>query len=186
MPSPRIDDFELLTCLFGVFRRHGYEGTSLSDLCAASGLQRASLYHRFPAGKLGMAQAVLDHVSALLEEEIFPSLEGSGEPEVRLRKFSKALRTFYEDGAAPCLIDAFTLTSSEPSLQERIRAGVDRWLQALIKLSRDSGCKTADAKRRAERSLAAIQGGLVLSRSMGETTPFRRALSDLPELLLEV
>src|SRR5687767_7960924 len=58
VPPPLVSDKELLERLTGVFRRHGYDGASLSVIAAATGLQRSSLYHRFPGGKEQMAAEV--------------------------------------------------------------------------------------------------------------------------------
>ena len=41
---------EVLDRLLDTFRDKGYEGASLSELSAAAGLTRASLYHYFPGG----------------------------------------------------------------------------------------------------------------------------------------
>jgi len=57
--SASVDDAVLQARLLAVFRENGYAGAYLSTLSAATGLQRASLYHRFPEGKPAMAAAVL-------------------------------------------------------------------------------------------------------------------------------
>lgn len=62
MPAPLIPREEVLNRLANAFRAGGYQGTSLKDLCEATGLVKASLYHYFPGGKQDMAQAVLDHI----------------------------------------------------------------------------------------------------------------------------
>ncbi len=59
MPPSKVNENQLLDRLTGVFRLHGYEGASLSRIAKATGLQRASLYFRFPGGKEEMAEAVL-------------------------------------------------------------------------------------------------------------------------------
>ena len=43
-----VDDDELLEKLTKVFTSYGYDGASLTILSSATGLKRASLYHRFP------------------------------------------------------------------------------------------------------------------------------------------
>ncbi len=58
MPITKVTEEELLDRLTSVFRTHGFEGASLSLISKATGLQRASLYHRFPGGKEEMAKAV--------------------------------------------------------------------------------------------------------------------------------
>ncbi|MEP1982729.1 MAG: helix-turn-helix domain-containing protein, partial [Maribacter dokdonensis] len=61
MRPQKVLDIEILTGLTKVFRSRGYEGASLKELSEATGLKKASLYHRFPNGKQEMADAVLQH-----------------------------------------------------------------------------------------------------------------------------
>ena len=51
-----VSDVELIERLAKVFKDYGYQGASMSIIAKASGLQKASLYHRFPGGKEQMAQ----------------------------------------------------------------------------------------------------------------------------------
>jgi AcrR family transcriptional regulator len=59
---PSINEAELLDAPIAVFRDKGFDGTAIGDLSAASGLQRASLHHRYPNGQEEMAEAVLAEV----------------------------------------------------------------------------------------------------------------------------
>ena len=43
------------------FREHGFEGASVTALCAATGLGKGSLYNFFPGGKEEMAEFYLRH-----------------------------------------------------------------------------------------------------------------------------
>ena len=51
MRPSKISDEKVFQGLSDVFRRKGYDGASYSDLMKATGLVKASLYHRFPGGK---------------------------------------------------------------------------------------------------------------------------------------
>ena len=55
----KITDGQLTEALTRVFQTYGYDGATLSRISDATGLQRASLYHRFPGGKEEMAKFVL-------------------------------------------------------------------------------------------------------------------------------
>lgn len=62
MGRPRsFDEAEVLIAATTVFQRLGYEGTSIDDLVAATGLHRGSLYKAF-ASKRGLFLACLRHV----------------------------------------------------------------------------------------------------------------------------
>src|SRR6266481_2155438 len=57
MRPAKVTDAQLYEDLAAVFRRKGYAGTSYSDIREATGLVKASLYHRFPGGKEAMVTA---------------------------------------------------------------------------------------------------------------------------------
>ena len=69
-----VDEADLLCRLSNVFRDVGYEAATLTMLAQATGLQKASLYHRFPEGKEQMAREVLQDAAAWLAD-----LAGVGE-----------------------------------------------------------------------------------------------------------
>ena len=81
-----IEEGELMLRLSSVFRDVGYEGATLTILSKATGLKKASLYHRFPDGKEQMAREVLETAGAWLDENILAPLKGEGEPEVRVKR----------------------------------------------------------------------------------------------------
>ena len=180
MAHPRVEDQELIRRLLCVFRVHGFEGSSLSRISEATGLQRASLYHRFPGGKLEMAHAVLDHTSEWISANVLVPLEGEGSPKQRLRQVAQALTGFYLGGTAPCLIDAFSFATQDSSLRPRIAAGAQRLIDGFAAIAREAGATPAAARRRAEDALISIQGSLVVSRASGDTAHFERALRELP------
>jgi len=68
MPAALMSRDEVVERLVGVFQRCGYDGASLSELSAATGLGRSSLYHHFPGGKEEMARAVIARVGAWMRD----------------------------------------------------------------------------------------------------------------------
>ena len=73
----------------GLFRDHGYDGASLSLIMKATGLVKASLYHRFASGKEEMAATVMDRVAGEFASSLLAPLSESGDPEERLRETGK-------------------------------------------------------------------------------------------------
>ena len=55
MPAALASREVVLERLLATFRDQGYDGASLAELSAATGLGKSSLYHHFPGGKVDMA-----------------------------------------------------------------------------------------------------------------------------------
>lgn len=58
------DRDEALYAIIGVFRRKGYEATTLSDLCEAAGLSRSSFYAAFGSKREALLEAVRAYADA--------------------------------------------------------------------------------------------------------------------------
>lgn len=179
-----ISDGELIDRIATVFRNFGYDGATLAQLSDATGLQRASLYHRFPGGKEQMATEVLDETAAWVDANLLEPLRGPGTPAVRARQFLRSLRRFYDGGESSCLQNVLASAAVETDpFGERIAAALGMWLAALTRLLRDAGHDAREARRRAQHVLALIHGGLVLSRGLRSKQPFEQSLREIRELL---
>lgn len=132
MPRPRqIADDDVLSHAAALFWRHGYAGTSLRDLIAATGLSAAALYHRF-GDKDGVFRAVLDHYA---ECAVAPRLD-------RLTKADDplaALTAFFDD--------IVTISANDP----------DRLGCLLVNTALDGGPMSPAAREAAAARLAAIE-----------------------------
>ena len=182
-PQPTITDDALLERLLDVFRTHGFEGSSLSRICVATGLERSSLYHRFPGGKRDMALRVLQHVDRRFAEDVLAPIDDDGTPRERAEAVAAGIRQFYGRGLRWCVLDTLTLGEPDPAIRDHVGASVRGFVAALARLARASGRGAREARTRAERALVLLEGGLVVSRATGDPAPFERALSELPVLL---
>lgn len=179
MPLPLASEGELIDRLTGVFRRHGYDGASLSVIAAATGLQRSSLYHRFPGGKAQMAAEVARALGDHFSSQVLAPLGGDEPVEDQVATVAQALLRFYDGGGAGCLLDVLTLGSPGPATKDALAEAARAWIDAFAAAARQSGFGPADARHRAEDAIAAIEGGLVLARVTGDRKPFRRAVQRL-------
>jgi TetR/AcrR family transcriptional regulator, lmrAB and yxaGH operons repressor len=166
-----------------VFRQYGYEGTSLSKISEATGLGRASLYHYFPKGKEEMAATVLDRTYTDLEEHLLKPLRGQGQPIDRIRAMGKTLNQFYNRGQSSCFLDLLSIGEAQPLFQATIRQTLNAWIVALAEVLVEAGQDSKSARNQAEDTIMQIEGSLVLSRCLGNTEPFQRAIAQLPESL---
>lgn len=185
MPAPKITDDDLLDRLTRVFQDHGFEGASLSRISQATGLERASLYHRFPGGKDQMAEAVLAHVGARFVGDLLAPLRGQKPFGARVRETGRRLRRFYEDGRRSCLLDTLSLRDGSPALHEAVGRTYGAWRDAFAAAAREAGLAPGLARRRAEEAIMGLHGALVLARATGNRQPFVRAVARLPELLTQ-
>jgi AcrR family transcriptional regulator len=98
MPATKVTDDVLLEKVAEVFRLHGYEGASIRLLSKATGLERASLYHRFPGGKEEMACVIVGRMYEWFEHNVFAPLKTDGSLTERLQRVATNLRDFYRRG----------------------------------------------------------------------------------------
>jgi AcrR family transcriptional regulator len=116
MPRGRTREFDAdkaLDCAVDVFWRQGYDGTSISDLTAAMGINPPSLYAAF-GNKRELFNKVMDRYmeSRLAAREVILSMDSATEA---TREF---LRSFAMDGTMPsrpkgCLMVQGALTCSD-------------------------------------------------------------------------
>ncbi|MGI3167954.1 TetR/AcrR family transcriptional regulator [Pseudooceanicola sp. C21-150M6] len=98
------DEGEVLDRAMQVFWRRGYAETSVADLVAATGLERASLYAAF-GDKQGLYLAVLTRYTARMMG-LFDASLTAGDPAARLTEFYRAAIAVYSDDSVPrgCLL----------------------------------------------------------------------------------
>lgn len=180
-----IQDDELMRQLSNVFRETGFQAASLSALSKATGLKRASLYHRFPGGKEQMAREVLADALDWLRGHILEPLRRDGPPAERLAEVIAELDYFYGAGRKSCLLNMLSSPFIEQGpFSADIRHAFSALIAALSRVAMDAGIDERSARQRAERATALLQGSLVLSRGLGSTHPFENFLDSLPDELI--
>ncbi|GAA2543200.1 TetR/AcrR family transcriptional regulator [Winogradskya consettensis] len=177
-----VDDHAIHTRLAAVFRTSGYAGASLSALSEAVGLQRASLYHRFPDGKPGMATAVLTSLEADLAATLEPLVS---EPDVAagVAEMARRLAIGYRDGRMSCVLDTMTLMGAPDDIKAHAARLARTWLQAMTAAAVRAGATESDAAGRARAALVRIEGALVVARVLDDPSVFAQTLAELPDLL---
>ena len=171
---------DLVWRMLNVFRLHGYEGTSLGMLSEATGLKRASLYHRYPGGKKEMAKKVLENLDMKVLQHTVEPLLANGTPEERLTGFVCGLKVLLDDGRSNCAFNTLSIGKGGGFFRDTIGRSVDRWIAGLTSVAIDSGYDTESASRLAEETVMTIEGALVLSRIRNTTEPFLRVVDELP------
>lgn len=180
---PLIDDDRLLELLTSVFRAKGYEGANIGDLAEASGLKRASLYHRYPGGKEEIAEATLIKVGEQFSWILEP-MRVDPDTQRGISETAQRLSEFYGAGALACVLDTMTTEGTPPKVLERARDLAKAWIDVMVDASVRAGRSAEDARRAANEVFLRVEGALVLSRATGETHPFESVVALMPTLLM--
>jgi AcrR family transcriptional regulator len=185
MPKVVTERADVLPTLGEVFREHGFDGASLSVIGERTGLGKGSLYHFFPGGKEEMAAAVLAEIDGWFRTHIFKPLEKDADAARAIRDMFDAVEEYFQSGRRVCLVGALALNESRDRFAPRIRGYFAAWADALEAALVRAGYGPKKAKARAEETLAAIQGALVLARAMHDPALFSRTLARLRKRLLD-
>jgi AcrR family transcriptional regulator len=183
MRPSKVETDDAIVAIRDVFREHGFGGASLTLLAQATGLRRASLYHRFPGGKDDMAAAAVDSVAAFLERETFAVLKSSQPCRERLRAMCRQLDAYYDGGRSLCLLAAFSFGAVPEPARSKAVGILREWIDGLAALAVESGRTEDDARAAAEQALVEIQGGLIVGALLDDVSAFRHALDRLPGIL---
>lgn len=178
MSGERSTRESILLNLLGEFRECGFDGVSLARISEVTGLRRASLYHHFPGGKGEMAEAVMALAANWLEDHVFRSLDGPGEPEARLAEVLAAFNAFYGEGTKSCLLDVMALRN-QPGARAPVRRIFQRLVHGFEHLALDAGHSPEAARQRAEAAIVAIQGSLIVARGLEAPDVFLRVIESL-------
>jgi TetR/AcrR family transcriptional repressor of nem operon len=153
-----------------IFNRQGYEGSSLSDLMAATGLKKGGIYRHF-ASKEELAAEAFDYAwdsvrktRALHIDEKVSGVEG-----LKQHIASFVERRSPVPGGCPVLNTAIAATDGNPVLRARVSKALRTWrtsLQALVEQAAERGEIRAgvDAKAVATLIIATLEGALMISR----------------------
>lgn len=159
-----------------LFNQRGYTGVSLSDLMAATGLEKGGIYRHF-ASKDEIALAAFDHALGVHAARIQDLVEARRGAVARLAGVAHALAGLAVDpavpGGCPLLNTAVEADDGDDplhvALRTRVRHGMRRlmrYAQSIVEEGVAAGELAADvdAAAEAEALVASLEGALMLSR----------------------
>lgn len=185
MRPQKVENKEVLRGLITVLRSKGYDGSSLKDLAEATGLKKASLYHRFPGGKEEMALTVLEFVDKWIEKHIYNVLVDSQRTiDERLDDAIKNINHLYGYGNETCLLRALSMDNGITLFGHIIKASMKKWIKGFTLLGIDSGLSQEKAEVFAMEALIKIQGSLIVGKGLDSSIPFENVLQDIQKQYL--
>lgn len=168
-----------------LFREHGVQGTSFSDVLAHSGAPRGSIYHHFRGGKTELAEEatrwagefiVAGAVAALVDHDPVQAID------TFRRQWTRILRR--SDFTAGCVIVAATLEGDrEPTVRDAAGQAFAAWEKVLAEALREQNVPSARARSIATLTIAAIEGAIVLARAQQQTRPLERVATELQSVI---
>lgn len=158
-----------------LFRRQGYDGTGLSEILAAAGVPKGSLYHHFPNGKADLARAAAEWTADRLIEIIDASFAGAQDFRAGATTLCHKLAKLFDltAGAGTCPVAVLLFDGpEEAAFRETAARLYDRLAAAVAGHAARLGHPDPDAA--AELLLVALDGGWTLARARRDSGVLRR------------
>ena len=183
MRPQKVTDEALIENLFSVIRKKGYDGASLQEFEKASGLKKASLYHRFPGGKKEITAKVLEHVSTIMKTNVIDTINDTNlKPIEKLTITLENIDQFYSKGSNGCLFESLSLDNGFELFEPNLNKGLTGLIASFEQLGTEFGFNKEETSQKAIETMILIQGSLVVSKIMNTTTPFDNSLQKIKKL----
>ena len=172
-----------------LFNRRGFDGCSMQDVMDATGLEKGGLYRHFASKQELAAEAFLYS----LDQAIKTRTDGLDHIPGALPKLAWIIRRFVEApgpvaGGCPLLNTAVDADDGNPTLRKLARKAFADWERRLAAIIAE-GIRAGEIRRSAHPDqlantiIAALEGGLVLSRIHGSHQPLKSVQASLAVLL---
>lgn len=157
-----------------IFNRNGYEGTSMSDITAATGLTKGAIYGNFQNKEQLALLAFKYNVKRLLTD-VEKHINLGATPLDKLFKLTDFYRNYYdfskETGGCPILNTGVDANDQNPLLAEKVKQVIEKmqlYIENLINEGKETGQikKTIISKTYAKRFYSLLQGAVFMSQTM--------------------
>jgi TetR/AcrR family transcriptional regulator, transcriptional repressor for nem operon len=174
-----------------IFNKKGYAGTSMSDLTAATGLTKGSIYGNFK-DKNDVAVHAFRHNIDLIFDFFAKELKAAGTIMEKLlaypRGFRKIHRMVLAYGGCPIVNTAVEADDTHPTLRKMSRDVLNRWKSGIVSLiergiAEGSIEPAVGASTTAEILIALMEGGIVLSKITGEESYFLNTIDTAEKMI---
>jgi TetR/AcrR family transcriptional repressor of nem operon len=174
-----------------LFNQHGFAGSSMSDVMAATGLQKGGIYRHFES-KEQLALEAFGYAVSQMGRRFAQALEGRTHAVDRLDAIVSVFAALSNDppvpGGCPVMNAGIENDDGNPALRERARAAMDD-LRALVVRTTERGKARGevrpdvDADALATVMISQLEGAVMISRLYGDDVHVARAAAHLRRYL---
>ncbi len=173
-----------------LFNQKGYEGTSLSDLMEATGLQKGGIYRHF-SGKEELATEAFDYSWG---KAVSGRLDGVAEVPDCVNRLKKMIDNFVElraglvPGGCPLMNTAIEADDGNAALRARAKKALQNWTVRLSRITKE-GIRKHQITHRvnplelSQLIIGSLEGALLISRLQKSDEPLRAIKQHLSEYL---
>jgi TetR/AcrR family transcriptional regulator, transcriptional repressor for nem operon len=168
-----------------IFNRQGYSGTSMSDILAATGLEKGGVYNHFK-GKEELALAAFDYNYRQMSRRFGRAMKAAGDsPAQQLLAIVELYNEGYFDlaGGCPILNTAAESDDVYPPLKARAQDAMNQWRQLIARLVDEGMARgemlAVNGDEVATTIIATLEGGLMMSKLYDDPVHLRRAVQFL-------
>ena len=173
-----------------IFNQKGYDGTALSDLMRATGLEKGGIYRHFES-KQELAGDAFDHAWKVAMDTRF---EGTQEIPNTVNRLKQIVRNFRDrraalvPGGCPLLNTAIDSDDGNPQLRAKARRALSSWLNRLQSIAEEGERRReirsdVDPVKLATLIASTLEGSLMVSRLQRKEDPLDLACRHLEEYL---
>lgn len=177
-----------------LFNRKGYAGAAISDVMAATGLEKGGIYRHFDS-KDQLALAAFEHALELVNGRYLAAIRSSRHAVDRLTSiveaFSQLQREVPIPGGCPIMNTAIDSDDGHPRLRARAQQALADWHRMLTNvvqrgLARGEIRPGVEPATVATRMIAQMEGGLMMDRLLAGAGHLERTTQGLRRWIEEM
>jgi len=174
-----------------IFNKKGVASTSLADLTEATKLTKGAIYGNFEH-KDDLAHACFHHNLKFLQKGLYHAITLNGGAKDKLLDLIDFYRSEYEtlaaQGGCPLMNTAIEADDGYPLLKADVTTTFEKWRREVINIlavGKENGelHPSFDPERFANSFIAMIEGGILLAKTLNETSHFFDIMQTLEEMV---
>jgi len=155
-----------------LFHKQGYHATGLNQLVAAGGAPKGSLYFHFPGGKEQLAAEAIQQSAERLCDTLRTVVANSPDVITGIENVVDALATSLDESdfqrGCPLATVALDASGESETIRQACADGYTSWHTLIA-----GALNSEKAGELATIVLAAVEGGLLLAKTLHDTAPLR-------------